>query len=416
MNPKPCVCFFWQVRVNALLCLADLVQKLDKHAVLGILQTIQCCTAVDHSAPTLMCTLGVANSIFKQYGVEFVAEHVLPLLTPLLTAQQLNVQQFAKYMLFVKDILRMIEEKRGVMVTSSGNPEVKPGSFPNGLQSEALSKTSGTVAPASKSSASWDEDWGPITKGHTSAPQPSTSNSLSTPILGNQPNQSSSQSELLTMSTVYGQRTQVSYPPSDLEWPPRVSSGVIPQLGDGEQSMYAGTSSASGLNDIDPFADWPPRSTSTSSHVGTSNNGTLGPWTSNYSSNMIMSKASMNPQTNGSNSWALNNQNSFQGLKPSQGMSTLSVGSLNNSINPQNSIGFLKQNQNTSTLSAFNVKNSTDLESMSSSSRNGHSALKLAPPPSTVVGRGRGRGSGGISTSKSSNAKQAGQPPLLDLL
>lgn len=43
-----------------------------------------------------------------QYGVEFAAEHVLPLLMPLLTAQQLNVQQFAKYMLFVKDVLRYI--------------------------------------------------------------------------------------------------------------------------------------------------------------------------------------------------------------------------------------------------------------------------------------------------------------------
>lgn len=124
--------------MNALLCLGDLVHTLDKHAVLEILETIQRCTAVDHSAPTLMCTLGVANSILKQvivftdacnsfpsfficrriwfpvpfglilcqYGVEYVAEHVLPLLVPLLTAQQLNVQQFAKYMLFVKDILR----------------------------------------------------------------------------------------------------------------------------------------------------------------------------------------------------------------------------------------------------------------------------------------------------------------------
>lgn len=45
---------------------------------------------------------------FAQYGVEFTAEHVLPLLVPLLTATQLNVQQFAKYMLFVKDILRYI--------------------------------------------------------------------------------------------------------------------------------------------------------------------------------------------------------------------------------------------------------------------------------------------------------------------
>jgi hypothetical protein len=43
---------------------------------------------------------------YVQYGVEFVAEHVLPLLMPLLTAQQLNVQQFAKYMLFVKNMLQ----------------------------------------------------------------------------------------------------------------------------------------------------------------------------------------------------------------------------------------------------------------------------------------------------------------------
>ncbi|KAK9270692.1 hypothetical protein L1049_026274 [Liquidambar formosana] len=117
------------VRVNALLCLGDLVHTLDKHAVLDILQTIQRCTAVDRSAPTLMCTLGVANSILKQYGIEFVAEHVLPLLIPLLTAQQLNVQQFAKYMLFAKDILRKIEEKRGVTVTDSGVPDIKPLTF-----------------------------------------------------------------------------------------------------------------------------------------------------------------------------------------------------------------------------------------------------------------------------------------------
>lgn len=43
-----------------------MVNRLDKHAALEILQTIQRCTAVDRSPPTLMCTLGVANSIFKQ--------------------------------------------------------------------------------------------------------------------------------------------------------------------------------------------------------------------------------------------------------------------------------------------------------------------------------------------------------------
>ncbi|XP_022886294.1 SCY1-like protein 2 [Olea europaea var. sylvestris] len=94
------------VRVNALLCLGDMVHMLGKHGVFDILQTIQQCIAVDRSAPTLMCTLGVANSILKQYGIEFVAEHVLPIVTPLLITGQLNVQQFAKYMYFVKDVLR----------------------------------------------------------------------------------------------------------------------------------------------------------------------------------------------------------------------------------------------------------------------------------------------------------------------
>lgn len=54
------------MRVNALLCLGELIPTLDKHAILDILQTIQRCTAVDRSAPTLMCTLGVSNSILKQ--------------------------------------------------------------------------------------------------------------------------------------------------------------------------------------------------------------------------------------------------------------------------------------------------------------------------------------------------------------
>ncbi|KAF2290613.1 hypothetical protein GH714_014700 [Hevea brasiliensis] len=166
-------------RVNALLCFGVLVHTLDKYAVLEILQTIHYCTAVDCRAPALMCTPKVANSIFKQYGVEFVAEYVLPLLFLLLTFQQLNVQQFAKYMLFVKDILRIIEKiKTGVSVTDSGIPEVMTAPFPIGLQSQALSKTSGTVAPASKSSSSWDEDWGPVSKGPTARNQPSTSRPL----------------------------------------------------------------------------------------------------------------------------------------------------------------------------------------------------------------------------------------------
>ena len=61
----------WQVRVNALLCLGELAITLDIYPVLEIFLTIHHCTAVDHSATTLMCTLGVANSILKWVGTGF---------------------------------------------------------------------------------------------------------------------------------------------------------------------------------------------------------------------------------------------------------------------------------------------------------------------------------------------------------
>ncbi|KAH1105633.1 hypothetical protein J1N35_009401 [Gossypium stocksii] len=172
------------VRVNALLCLGDLVHTLDKGSVQDVLQTIQQCTAVDRSAPTLLCTLGVSNSVLKKYGVEFTAEHVLPLLTPLLTAQQLNVQQFTKYMLFFKDVLRKIEEKRGVISTDFGTPDVKHAVTANGLQSQALSNASGIVAPA-KSSPAWDEAWGFAHRGAANATATTTADGIQSQALSN---------------------------------------------------------------------------------------------------------------------------------------------------------------------------------------------------------------------------------------
>lgn len=407
------------VRVNALLCFGDLVSTLDKHAILDILQTIQRCTAVDRTPPTLMCTLGVANSILKQHGVEFVTEHVLPLLTPLLTAQQLNVQQFAKYMLFVKDILRMIEEKRGVTVTDSGIPEVKSSSFPNGIQPPASSKTSGTVAPAAKGSTSWDEDWGPVSKGSATAHRALASNSAPTPsISANQPVQLTFlQSESPMTSAVSSRQTAVSCPPIDIEWPPRASSTVT-QIDIGNKQMDAGATSTSSFNEIDPFADWPPRPSGTSSGSGASNNGTTGLQPNSYSSNLITNTPDiMNFQNKGNISWAFNNQSSLDPLKPNQGTSAVNSGSLNSGPNPQSSIGFLKQNQNTSILGSYNNTKPTDLGSIFGSSKNEQTAIKLAPPPSSAVGRGRGRGRGGTSTLRSSHAKpQSEQPPLLDLL
>ncbi|KAI9200061.1 hypothetical protein LWI28_002110 [Acer negundo] len=400
------------VRVNSLLCLGDLVQTLDKPAVMDVLQTIQRCTAVDRSAPTLMCTLGVAYSILKKYGVDFVAEHVLPLLIPLLTAQQLNVQQFAKYMLFVKDVLRKIEEKRGVTITDSGIPEAKPTSLPNGSQSQASSKASNSVASATRRSTSWDEDWGPITKGPVNSHQSSMNDiSFTKTISNNQPIQLSSVQSQSVMSSISSQQTAVSCPAVDIEWPPRASSGVASQPGDGEKKVNAGVSSSSSFDDLDPFADWPPRPTSTSSGLGTSNNGNIGHPSNNYSSSLVTNAPNyMNFLTNGNNNWAT----SYQSPVSTSNASSLNSGSLNN----LNSMGFKKQNQGYSGSGAYNNdKKSTDLGSIFGSSKTEQTAPKLAPPPSTAVGRGRGRGRGAMSTSRPNHAKPSSeQPPLLDLL
>ncbi|KAK9088864.1 hypothetical protein Scep_027946 [Stephania cephalantha] len=389
------------VRVNALLCLGDLVNKLDKPAVLEILQTIQRCTAVDRSAPTLMCTLSVSNSVLKQFGVEFVAEHVLPLLSPLLLVPQLNVQQFAKYMLFVKDILRKIEEKRGVTVIGSGALPVA-----NGVQSEIANKTSGSVS-STRSSPAWDEDWGSTTANWV-------------------------------------------LPPADLdlEWPPRISSDVPSQIGDFEKQKQSpvGTS-AVGSDDFDPFADWPLQPSNSTGGLSSTSNGTARMPTYGSGSNLgslsnVNFKSNTNPigmnnQTQIRSMWNSNSQilhgfnsnNSIASLKTYSESSVSKVNNLNSRVlNPQSSIGFSKQNQGISTFGSINSnasstlyddKKTSDIGSIFTSSKNDQMAPRLAPPPAMAVGAGRGRGRGnqGANTSMRSKPKASSeQPPLLDLL
>ncbi|KAF6176077.1 hypothetical protein GIB67_000171 [Kingdonia uniflora] len=403
------------VRVNALLCLGDLVNTLDKHAVLDILQTIQRCTDVDRSAPTLMCTLGVANLILKQYGIEFTAEHVLPLLMPLLIAQQLNVQQFAKYMLFVKDILRKIEEKRGVTLTESGTPVVKITPAANGVQSEQLRKTSGTVSSSAKSSPAWDEDWGPIAKGLVTSLQPS-----GTSLLSIQPVVTAPQSV-----------SSPSCPPVDIEWPPRTSSGVTPQFGDIEKPVQGSSGvSTAGFDDIDPFANWPPRSTSNSgmNTIYTTPQSTLSFSTNSNSSgfaNQNKGSSAMSINYHNGGGFITNNSSGLSGQN--QGSSISSINNLNigNSINSQRPVEFLQQNHgnllNTSTMSSsYTEKKAKDIGSIFTSSKNEQTGLRLAPPPQTTVGRGRGyrenKGQPSRSFSKPKQPPSVQQPPFLDLL
>lgn len=394
------------VRVNALLCLSDMIQMLDKLAVLEILQTIQRCTSVDRSPPTLMCTLGIANSILKRYGIEFVAEHVLPLIMPLLIAQQLNVQQFAKYMAFVKDILRKIEEKRGVTLTDTGVKELRPSPATNG-QSSGQSVNTGTTSSTTRRSPSWDEDWLAPRKSSTTV-QPSLTTSSSKPVT------SSSSSDLASSyltsaatSAASGQQQQSSCPAVDVEWPPRSSSDVTGQPSDAGNSNDNKGPSEPSFDDLDPFANWPPRaSRSSNASASFANNG---PPTNGVGSFRDATTLNgLNMSTSNNSSWAFNTPSSTEPLN------------ISNSSSGINSLGFLKQSN---AIPAIQTEKATDLGSIFSTFKGDQTAPRIAPPPMTAVGRGRGRGrgnqgqSGGSSGLRSSQVKpKAEQPPLLDLL
>uniref|UniRef100_A0A0D9V2X3 Protein kinase domain-containing protein n=1 Tax=Leersia perrieri TaxID=77586 RepID=A0A0D9V2X3_9ORYZ len=422
------------VRVNALRCLGDLVPSLDKDGILEILQTLRRCTAVDHTAPTLMCTLGVANAIFKQCGVEFAAEYVMPLIFPLLTAHQLNVQQFAKYILFVKDITSKIEEKRGVTVTDNGNTEVKaPPSLANGIHSEPLSGVAGQTGqiPAAKGPA-WDEDWGPTKK--SSAPSQSYDSSvqkkqLSDPFDFNtqskqpsalpfdfstqQPKPSSAISQvtpatispaqsllsLQSLAPSSGPQTSGSCVPVDIEWPPRksTSSDFNAPLSISKESKSGGFSS-DGL-DIDPFADWPPKasrgaSISAAEHPASTNQSITGLNTGNVGFS--------------------GNSGSLGQMKTNQGNSALGFG------NPIGGVGTGFSNPVNSSGGQGIMQSKSDFGSLPLSTSTTEGPPRLAPPPSTSVGRGRGRNQGQSALSRQSRAPHSnassGQPPILDLL
>ncbi|CAO1948378.1 unnamed protein product [Urochloa humidicola] len=434
------------VRVNALRCLGDLVPSLDKEGILGILETVKRCTAVDHSAPTLMCTLGVANAIYKQCGVEFAAEYVIPLIFPLLTAHQLNVQQFAKYMLFVKEITSKIEEKRGVAVTDSGNTEVKASpSLANGIHSEPMS----AQIPAAKSTTAWDEDWGPK---KTNAPSLSvdsraqTKQPLADPFdfsaqtkqptilpfdFSTQAKQPSLVSQV-TAATIppaqplpslqslvpsSGPQTSASCVPVDIEWPPRSSSSSdfnAPLSVNKEND--SGRLSSDGIDDIDPFADWPPKPSSATSISANTNQNISG-----FSSGNIGFGGSGN-----SRGQMKSNQMSWSNT--SNLMGTNSTGSHLNHGNAAlgfgNPIGGQRtglSNPSSSSAGQSMMQLKSDFGALSMSNNNAaHGPPRLAPPPSASVGRGRGRNQGQSALSRASRPphsnSSSGQQPILDLL
>ncbi|KAA6417121.1 MAG: kinase family, partial [Trebouxia sp. A1-2] len=133
------------VRVNSLTCMGRIVARLDEDEAGKMLQTAGKVSAVDHTAPTVMCVLALGDAISKQYGLAMAAKEVLPLLTPLLVLPALSGPQFSQAMGMVKSILGQIESKRArelevpdsapLSAVNTARPSSNPSTLTGGMTS-----------------------------------------------------------------------------------------------------------------------------------------------------------------------------------------------------------------------------------------------------------------------------------------
>lgn len=322
---------------------------------------------------------------------------------------------------------RKIEEKRSVVVTETGGAEIKNSLSDAGLSSQAfaLSKATIPVDSASKNVPAWDDGWGLQSGGSLPADNNSARNAVSVPLppsISFNVSQPIQMPSLQTLScsnpsatlAVSSQQsiTATCALAADVEWPPRASMPPF-QSNDAKKQqltiMMAEPPSSQGLDDIDPFADWPPRPTNALLGVSGASNG-----------NTASAAAVINPQglvgsgktSNNNSMFPVSSSNSwdFSSYQANSGL----VG--NSSLNP---IGYSRQNQGSTTLRDHAENKSANIGSIFVTNKNEQAgALRLAPPPSTAVGRGRGRGTHlQLPTSRSSTRKSPSeQPPVLDLL
>ncbi|XP_020594680.1 uncharacterized protein LOC110034779 [Phalaenopsis equestris] len=152
-----------------------------------------------------------------------------------------------------------------------------------------------------------------------------------------------------------------SIPSVDVEWPPpNPSSLFISQASaNDKQKQNSGRPFDGSFDDIDPFANWPPKPNGSSINNLSSSNKPY---------------------------------NNFIGSKPNQ-----------ESGNVKDSLSW-----------GSNKKANLDIGSIFVSANSiGHTAPKLAPPPLTAVGRGRGRSQVSLSSHTKASSEQQ---PILDLL
>ncbi|CAL9144850.1 unnamed protein product [Musa hybrid cultivar] len=171
------------------------------------------------------------------------------------------------YVLFIKDIISKIEEKRGATMSDSGASQVKVSSaLANELRSEPLPKSSAQNS-LTKSRPSCDEDWVPTVKKTTNASLPmefSHQPEQSFPILQSAPDPAI---PLQSLMAVPIHQTSMVCTPVDIEWPPSNSySGFGAQLSVNEKQNPTGIFN-SAFDDLDPLANWPPKPSNSASNL-----------------------------------------------------------------------------------------------------------------------------------------------------
>eukprot|EP00898_Chlorokybus_atmophyticus_P008021 jgi/Chlat1/821/Chrsp104S01272 len=145
------------VRVHAFVCLGQLVPRMDDAMMNELLATMSRCVAVDKSASTLMCVLGVCDIIAKNEPVDMVAEKLLPILLPLTVAPKLNQQQFGTFMRLIKDMIKRIDDKRGA---EFGESEQMREGARKSIAEAGGAKPNATGGKATTVQNGWD-DWAP---------------------------------------------------------------------------------------------------------------------------------------------------------------------------------------------------------------------------------------------------------------
>ncbi|KAF3791807.1 hypothetical protein EJ110_NYTH12688 [Nymphaea thermarum] len=269
----------------------------------------------------------------------------------------------------------------------------------NGHPPEAVQKPSGHLSSSTKSTSSWDSDWGSMLKKTTSSyraeesnlpPKSAATTSEPTPV-SNPRFQSTSAPDL---------HVPLSCPAVDIEWPPLAPTiDQSSQVAENDkQKSNPQLPGDSGFDEIDPFADWPPRPTHTV-------NNSLGSMINNSTGMPNQGKPVMgaNLASTINNSMGMSMQNQGRPapnanpaslpLNNSIGLSKLYEQTSSSTINTTSSSSFpINSSVGRGTSAIQTASKEVDLESMFPSAKSEQPpALRIAPPPPAgKSGGGRG--------------------------